>query len=208
MKGNQLLIATTNPGKFHEIEEILKDTPFELIFLGNLDIDKNLEETETTHEGNAMLKAKHFHKLTGLPTIGEDSGIWIDALRGELGVTTRRWGAGANASDEEWLNHFVDRMKTESNKGAKFIAVAAYYDGTREYLSNGETPGTITETVEAPVKKGIPLSSVFRPTGSDKVYAALTESEKSAISHRGKAIQSMKQWLTLNHKSYNSKLVT
>lgn len=192
---SKILIATTNPGKFREIQEILHDLDSELIFLGALDTPKELEETGKTHEENALLKAKHFYNLTNLPTIGEDSGIEIEALDGELGVTTRRWGAGAKASDTDWLTHFMQRMKNEKNRNAKFVAVAAYFDGKNQKIGQGETKGTITEKIEAPVKEGIPLSSVFKPAGTEKVYATLTEEEKSKISHRGKALVQIKNWL-------------
>lgn len=191
-----ILIATTNPGKFGEIEEILRDLPYDLVFLGDLDISKELEETGKTHEENAILKAKHFYELTKLPTIGEDSGIEIEALHGELGLTTRRWGAGESASDHEWLTHFMDKMKNEQNRSAKFVSVAAFFDGNQLETFAGETHGTITSNVEAPLKKGIPLSSVFQAEGSNKVYAALTETEKSNISHRGKAFAQLKSWIT------------
>jgi XTP/dITP diphosphohydrolase len=196
MQREKLLIATTNPGKFREIEEILHDLETELVFLGDLDVPKELDENGKTHEENALLKAKHFHELTGLPTIGEDSGIEIEALGGELGVTTRRWGAGEEASDEDWLKHFMEIMNGKENRNAKFIAVAAYYNGENQELFRGETSGIITEEIEAPVKEGIPLSSVFKPEGSEKVYAALTEAEKGAISHRGKALGKLNTWLT------------
>lgn len=194
----KLLIATTNPGKFHEIQAIFAGSPFELIFLGDLDVSKELEETGAHYSDNAMLKAKHFHALTKLPTIGEDSGIEIDALKNELGVKTRRWGAGEKASDQEWLDHFMDRMKDEKNRTAKFIAHVAYFDASKQIMFDGSTEGTIAEAVEAPVKKGIPLSSVFRVNGQTKVYAAMNEEEKNAISHRGKAVKKMRAWLEQN----------
>lgn len=194
-----LLIATNNPGKFSEIQEILKEIPYKLISLKKLDIFAEPEETGLTHEENAILKAKHFFKLAEIPTIGEDSGIWIEALHGELGVTTRRWGAGEYASDEEWLEHFMERMKNETNRNAKFVSVAAFYDGNQIVTFHGETSGIITEQIESPLKSGIPLSSVFKANGCDKVYAALSEEEKNKNSHRGKAFMQMRDWLIKNH---------
>lgn len=194
-ESKKILIATENPGKFREIIEILKNLPFEFVFLGSLDIPKNLEETGSTHEENAMLKAKHFHDLTGLPTIGEDSGIYVDALKNELGISTRRWGKGAKASDKEWLIHFMEIMKDKDNRKASFVSVAAFTDGKEIKTFTGETKGEVSYEIEAPIKTGVPLSSVFRPTGETRVYNALSESEKAKTSHRGKAFTELKTWL-------------
>ncbi len=131
-----------------------------------------------------------------LDDFSKDSGIEIPAMNGELGLTTRRWGAGESASDHEWLTHFMNRMKNEKNRKAKFISVTSFFDGNNLQAFTGETHGTITNNIEAPLKEGIPLSSVFQAEGSSKVYAALTEAEKSKISHRGKALAQLKNWLT------------
>ena len=156
------------------------------------------EEDGSTFEKNAELKAMHYHELLGLPTIGEDSGIIVDALRGELGVKTRRWGAGADATDKEWIEHFIKIMKDvpSSDRGARSVCCAAFIDGPGELvLFRGETKGVITHKLEAPLQEGIPLSSCFRPTGCDKVYAALSETEKNRLSHRGKAFHELKKYL-------------
>ncbi len=120
----------------------------------------------------------------------------MDALKGELGLKTRRWGAGENASDEDWLEYFMKRMEgiPLSKRTARFIAVGAFFDGKKSQLFRRETEGIITESLEAPIKEGIPLSSVFKPKGFDKVYAALTEEEKNKVSHRGKAFEQFKSW--------------
>ena len=110
-------------------------------------------------------------------------------------MKTRRWGAGETASDEEWLAHFMQRMAQEKNRKAKFVCAAAYVSGDEEKVFLGETEGTITETIEVPVKAGIPLSSVFKPLGHEKVFAALSAAEKNEFSHRGKAFQRLRLFL-------------
>ncbi|MFC1656113.1 non-canonical purine NTP pyrophosphatase [Patescibacteria group bacterium] len=199
----KLLIATTNIGKFGEIGEVLNDLDLELYHLKGEEFNKQLvgddfEEHGETFEENAELKAMHYHELIGLPTIGEDSGIIVDALEGELGVKTRRWGAGAKATDEEWIEHFMEVMKDvpEEKRTARFICAAAFVDGGGEtVMFRGQTEGLITHTLEAPLKQGIPLSSCFRPVGHDKVYAALNEQEKNQVSHRGKAFHELKDFI-------------
>ena len=160
--------------------------------------DDDFEEHGSTFEENAELKAMHYHELIGIPTIGEDSGIIVDALKGQLGVKTRRWGAGANATDEEWIEHFMKVMKDvpENERTARFICAAAFIDGGGEVvIFRGQTEGIITHKLEAPLKPGIPLSSCFKPIGKNKVYAALSKEEKNQISHRGKAFHELKDYI-------------
>ena len=200
----KLLIATQNIGKFSEIEEVLRSLPLELFHLKLEDFsgylkDDHFEEHGQTFEENAELKATHYHQLIGMPTIGEDSGIIVDALKGELGVKTRRWGAGEKATDEEWIEHFMNIMKNvpEEKRTARFVCAAAFMDGEGEVaIFRGQTEGVITRTLEAPLRPGIPLSSCFRPAGKDKVYSALNEQEKNTISHRGKAFHELKDFIT------------
>ncbi|MBU1446367.1 non-canonical purine NTP pyrophosphatase [Patescibacteria group bacterium] len=199
---HRLLIATTNLGKFGEIEEVLGDLNLDLFHLKNPDIsslilDDNFEETGETFEENSKLKAMHYGNLTGFPTIGEDSGIIVDALKGELGVKTRRWGAGPNASDKEWIEYFMNVMENvpEKNRTARFICCASFLHNDKISTFRGETEGIITHQLQAPIKPGIPLSSCFIPISKTKVYAALNEKEKNQISHRGKAFHEMKDFI-------------
>lgn len=199
----KLLIATQNIGKFTEIQEVLRSLPLDLYHLKKEDFaiklqDDDFEEHGETFEENAELKAMHYHELFGIPTIGEDSGIIVDALEGQLGVKTRRWGAGEKATDEEWIDYFMKTMKDipEEKRTARFVCAAAFIDGGGEVtMFRGQTEGVITHTLEAPLKAGIPLSSCFRPVGKTKVYAALNEEEKNQISHRGKAFHELKDYL-------------
>jgi len=194
---DKLLIATANRGKFDEIRVALNGMPFEIVSLLDLGVDTELEETEETYEGNALLKARHFSGLTGFPALADDSGIVVDALKGELGVKTRRWGAGEKATDEEWIDFFMKRMEEFSGeqRSAKFVSVVAFVDGQVEKTFLGETLGVITDELEAPLKVGIPLSSCFRHDGSDRVYSALSDEEKNRFSHRGKAVMEVRRWL-------------
>ncbi|MFA6436577.1 MAG: non-canonical purine NTP pyrophosphatase, partial [Candidatus Gracilibacteria bacterium] len=96
------LIATANLGKFKEIATALESLPYRFLSLKDLGFEgQQVEETGTTHEENARLKAEFFYQKTGVLTLGEDSGLEVEALQGELGLHTRRFGAGEKASDEE-----------------------------------------------------------------------------------------------------------
>ena len=186
----KILIATHNFGKYKELMEVLEDLPFKFVSLNDEKITEDVEEHGETFEENAILKAEFFSRLTGLPAIADDSGIHVDALNGELGVKTRRWGAGADASDEEWLAHFLDRMAKEENRRAEFMACIAFARmGEQTLTFRGECVGRILDSPKTEIEHGIPLSSVFLPDGKDKVYSAMSKQEKNEISHRGIAIK-------------------
>lgn len=193
---NKILIATGNQGKFKELMEVLYDLPFEFVSLKDVGITTDVEETGKTYEDNAILKAEYFGKIANLPAIADDSGIVVDALEGELGVHTRRWGVGAKASDKEWLEFFLNRMSTEQNRQAEFISVVAFYEPEKPTVTfRGECIGKILTKPQVELEPGIPLSSVFLADGKDKVYSALSKEEKNNISHRGKAIKQCYNYL-------------
>ena len=191
----KILIATGNQGKAGEMLEVLSDLLIEFVTLKDLGLKNDAVEDGVTHEENALKKAVHFYKKTGLPTLGEDSGIHVDALEGELGIHTRRWGAGEEASDQEWLDYFLDRMMQESNKKASFYcATALIFDDLQEVFT-GKTSGYLKSEPQCDIPYGIPVSALFVPDGSDKVYAQLSKQEKNQVSHRGKAMHLLKDYL-------------
>ena len=194
----KILIATSNPGKFKEISTALANLPFTFLSLKDFQLDSEevIEDGETYQE-NAFKKASFFAQKTNLITLSDDSGIIVEALKGELGVKTRRWGAGENATDQEWLKYFLNRMHAVENRTAKFISCACLVNQQGELIKNflGETIGALTKEPLAPIYPGIPLSSCFIPDGNHQVYAQLTPDEKNRISHRGKAIQQVKEYL-------------
>ncbi len=186
----KILIGTHNFGKFKELMEVLEDLPFNFVSLNDEKFDGDVEEDGDSYEANAIIKAEYFGRQLNLPTIADDSGIIVDAIQGELGIHTRRWGAGAEASDEEWLKYFLNRISAEKNKQAKFISVIAVYRPNEETLTfRGECKGTILPKPQVSLEPGIPLSAVFLPEGKDQVFSALSKNEKNEISHRGKAIK-------------------
>lgn len=192
-----LLIGTSNPGKFREITEILSGLPLKFVMPRDLKIKDVPHESGSNYGENAKIKARFFHKKTGLNVLAEDSGIEVDHFQGELGHQTRRWGKGASASDKRWLEHFLKSMHSvpDPKRTARFCCCAALIWNNRLHIFNAACRGRITHKPEAPILKGLPLSSCFRPTGSRKVYAALKTAEKNAISHRGKAMSKVKKFL-------------
>ena len=192
-----LLLATGNPSKTREISAVLGNLPLKILTLAELEITAaEPAETGETFEENAQIKAEYWCEITGYPTLTDDSGILVEALPGELGVKTVRWGKGSSASDEEWLQHFLERMEKEENRAAKFVSVIAIAQpGKPTEFFSGEVRGEILRATASPLLPKIPLSSVFLAEGADKVFAAMSSEEKAQHSHRGKALAEAKKFL-------------
>ena len=203
----ELLIGTGNTGKLKEIIAVLQGLPYQFRSLEERQISSSPRENDSDYIQSAYIKASYYARKSGLMTLAEDSGISIDALPGELGVTTRRWGAGESASDSEWIVYFLDALKDvpDAKRGARFVCHACLVDAQGEvlYESVGETAGYITRELRAPILPGLPISSCFLPDTSSKVYAALTAEEKAILSHRGKAIQKIRTFLETHTSKQN-----
>lgn len=192
----QLLIGTNNHGKFIEISEVLSGLPIAPMRPADIGIAGDPEETGTTFEENALQKARFFRSLSNLPTVADDSGIVVEALANELGLHTRRWGAGPAASDAQWIEHFLLRMAKEENKRAHFLCTLAFIDDTgNEHVFEGKCSGMITATLEADYLPGLPISACFKPDGCDSVFSALKIEQKNSTSHRGKAAHALRKFL-------------
>ena len=196
----ELLIATKNIGKFREMMEVFADLTNQInfVFLGDLEVeDEDFVEDGLTFAANARKKAEYYGKKLNLSAIGEDSGILVDAFPGELGVKTRRWGAGEHATDQEWITYFMNKMTdvAKENRGAKFVCSTYFYNNGNDFAVEAETKGQITNALEAEIQPGIPLSACFVAEGKQLVYSALSEAEKNSLSHRGKAMKKVKEFL-------------
>jgi len=193
----ELLIGTNNEGKVIEISEVLSGLELDLKTPKELAIEDDPPESGSTFHENALQKARFFYVHSGgVPTVADDSGIIVDALQDELGLHTRRWGAGPAANDEEWIEYFLKRMKKEQNKRAVFLCTLAYLDHNGSlHTFEGRCDGVITEELEAEYLPGLPISACFKPEGHDCVFSALSIKEKSTISHRGIAAKHFKHFL-------------
>ncbi len=199
----ELLIGTTNKGKFLEIGEVLASLPIKMITPQDLGIIESPDENGGTYKENAKIKSAFYFEKSKIATLAEDSGIEIDAFPNELGLKTRRWGAGAEASDEEWLDYFLKELKKKPREQhtARFHCTAALTimnkktGKTETYTFDGICPGFLHTEPKTAVPHGIPLSACFQPDGFNKVYAALTPEEKNKISHRGRAMHQVADFL-------------
>lgn len=198
----KILIATTNVGKKKEILEC-----FGKKFLGKIElltlkdfpeIQNEPEENGSTFEENAAIKASYFGEKSGIITVGEDSGLILEAFPEKFGLKTKR---EIQAKDDiEWLRQFLDMLENEDNRNATFYSAFSIYDpetkNSQEFL--GTTKGEIVEFPAAPIEKGIPISAVFKPDGEIDVYSAMSKDQKNQVSHRGKAAKLLCDFLEKN----------
>jgi XTP/dITP diphosphohydrolase len=189
-------IASRNPGKIREILAICGDWPVEWRTAGeNPDRWPDVEETGGTYLENARLKARAVSGALGVAALADDSGIEVDALGGAPGPRSARF-AGARATDEENLRKLVDLVRTvpPAGRGARYrcVAVLARPDGT-EAVAEGRCEGTLID--EPRGAGGFGYDPIFVPAGSSETMAELDPEAKDRISHRGRALRSLREQL-------------
>ncbi len=189
----KVLIATHNPGKFKEISEVLTDLKWNFVSLADVGIQDHAPEDEDSYRGNAWAKAHFYHEQSGLPVIADDSGVEVSALPGALGVWTRRFGAGAEANDAEWMEAFLKAMEGHEDRSARFVCAAVFLSENVSCEAGAVVEGVILDAPATELEPGIPLSSVFVPEGEDRVFSAMEVSEKNLYSHRGLAFSTLLQ---------------
>ncbi len=188
----ELLLATTNEGKIKELRKILGDEGLELLSLGDWAIE--VEETGETFAENALLKARTYHQVSGLPTLADDSGLEVEALNGAPGVYSARY-AGAEASDLDRMMKLLDEMKEvpTEKRGARFVCVAAIVWSGDEHVFVGEARGTLLKELRG--EGGFGYDPIFYYAPLEKTFAELTNKEKAEVSHRGIAFRQLATWL-------------
>lgn len=187
----ELLLATSNKNKIEEIKEILKGSPFS--FTSLIDYPELIlpEETGTTFEENALLKARVANQLTGSFSLADDSGLVVLALDGRPGIFSARY-AGLSSSDAENRAKLLSEMRgidRQERRAYFYSAIALIGDGVEEVVS-GSVYGIITE--EEKGHFGFGYDALFIPDGYDKTFAELGALVKHEISHRAIALRKMK----------------
>jgi XTP/dITP diphosphohydrolase len=191
----KLLVATFNRGKFIEIKEILADIPFELISLQEMGLKDEYEEIGSSFLEIARNKANYWSKITGLLTLGEDSGLEVPFLSGAPGIFSARY-AGMGKNSEENIRKLLKEMNgipIEKRKAFFKCAVAVSKEGKIIFESVEEVEGIILE--EKRGGGGFGYDPVFYYPPLRKTFAELTVEEKNKVSHRGKALRKVKEFL-------------
>lgn len=187
-----LLIATRNKKKRQELHEILKDWNIDIITLDDIKGIPEIEEDGSTFVDNAIKKASTVAALSGFITLADDSGLVVDALEGRPGVFSARF-AGIDANDEKNNLKLLSMMQglREEERTARFVCVIAVAepDG-RVQTVQGACEGRIANVASG--QGGFGYDPLFIPLGLSQSFAELSDREKNAISHRGKALQEVK----------------
>ncbi len=191
----KLLIATRNRGKLREYEALLADLGLELVDLNSAGITLEVEETGATFEENAILKARTYAQASGLLTLADDSGLEVDALRGEPGVHSARYD-GCGGSDEDRYRLLLRRLEgvPEEARGARFRCVIAIATPEGEvYTSEGTCEGCIAFQPRG--SHGFGYDPIFFVPGYGRTMAQLPPEVKNRISHRARAVEGAREIL-------------
>ena len=191
--GDTLVVATHNNGKLEEIASLIR--PFSVSVKGAAELNlAEPEETETTFEGNARIKAHAAAQATGLPSLSDDSGIEIDALEGAPGVYTADWAETPNGRDFVMAmtkaNDMLEQRRAANPRTARFCCtlVMAWPDGHDEVF-----PGIMPGQVVWPMRgdQGHGYDPIFQPDGYDMTFGEMDRWEKNKISHRADAFRKL-----------------
>ncbi|WP_302279318.1 RdgB/HAM1 family non-canonical purine NTP pyrophosphatase [Brachyspira pilosicoli] len=188
---NKLVIATANEHKLIEIKNIFKDSAKEILPMPS-DIGEIIEDGNSFIE-NSLIKAKAVYNHTKLPSLADDSGICINALNGEPGIYSARYG-GENLGYKEKMQLILDKLKNQNDRTAYFITSAVCVLDDNYYIAlEGRVDGVIIESPKG--FDGFGYDPIFKPNGYDITYAEMTLEQKNSMSHRAIAMNKMKEIL-------------
>ncbi|KPH62695.1 nucleoside-triphosphate diphosphatase [Pseudoalteromonas porphyrae] len=185
-----LVLATGNPGKVKELAQML--SPLEINVVPQSDFHvSDVAETGTTFVENAIIKARHAAKETGLPAIADDSGLEVDGLNGAPGVYSARF-AGVGASDQDNINKLLKELGDNPIRTARFwcvLVLMRHADDPTPLICSASWEGQITLTQDG--QGGFGYDPVFYVPALHCTSAQLTKEQKNAVSHRGQALQNL-----------------
>lgn len=190
-----LLIATSNAGKVAELAAMLAELECRGIGFADLpEIPPSIEETGQTFAENALLKAEHYHRLTGLTALADDSGLEVDALGGRPGVYSARYGSeGLSSADQ--IELLLKEMKgiPDRQRSARFVCSIALIGNELKRIFEGQCEGFIAHLPSG--DNGFGYDPIFVDQELGRSFAELTREEKAARSHRGKALSQAREFL-------------
>lgn len=189
-----VILASNNKNKIKEIKSKLSPFGIEIVSQSESGYNIDVEETGTTFEENAILKARAIYERAKIPVISDDSGLEVDFLDGKPGVYSARF-CGPDATDKDKYNKILELMKDvkdESKRTARFVCVICYIDKDgKEHIFKGSCEGKIAFTPQGDNDFGYdPIFLV-----GDKTFAQMSQEEKNKISHRGIAVNKMQEYL-------------
>lgn len=187
----KIIFATNNAHKLEEVNAILGGE-IELITLKEAGIVEDIPEEEPTIEGNALAKARYVWQKTGRDCFADDTGLEVDALGGAPGVHSARYATDGHdfAANRTKLHR---EMEGKTDRTARFRTVIALIEGGKERCFEGIVEGVIT--TEERGEGGFGYDPMFQPEGYTQTFSELSPEEKNAISHRGRAVKKLAEWL-------------
>jgi len=190
----KLVFATNNAHKLEEVRAVL-DNKIEIVSLNELGCYDDIPETADTLEGNALIKAEYVFNKFGMACIADDTGLEVEALNGEPGVYSARYG-GEPHNAQKNMHKLLTNLKGVENRKARFRTVIVLKDAERELYFEGTIHGHISETPSGAA--GFGYDPVFVPDGYNKSFAELGPELKNKISHRALAVESLIRFLKTN----------
>lgn len=187
----KLVFATHNQHKAAEVQSLLPKN-ISILSLNDIGCHAEIPETQETLEGNAILKANFVTEHYGYDCFADDSGLLVDALNGEPGVLSARY-AGEEKNTEANINKLLQALLNHNNKKAHFKTVIALNLKNEQFLFEGKARGEIIS--ERRGDKGFGYDPIFKPEGFEETFAELSMDIKNTISHRGKAMQQLINFL-------------
>ncbi|MFC3416358.1 non-canonical purine NTP diphosphatase [Algoriphagus hitonicola] len=188
----KICFATNNAHKIEEVNAALGDK-FQIVSLAEIGCHEELPETGDTLEHNAFQKARYVKDNFGVDCFADDTGLEVAALNGAPGVYSGRY-AGEPRSDERNIDLLLENLNGIKSREARFRTVIALILEGKEYQFEGIAEGEILENRVG--EKGFGYDPVFRPAGYKRTFAELSMDEKNQISHRGKAVKALIEFLT------------
>ncbi|MBU2946053.1 non-canonical purine NTP diphosphatase [Zobellia uliginosa] len=187
----KLVFATHNKNKLEEVKKLVP-THIKLVSLTNIGCFNEIPETGTTLEENAKIKADYVTKNYGLACFADDTGLIVDILNGEPGVYSARY-AGLDKNSDDNMNKLLHKLEDKNSRTAYFKTVIALNLNEEKHLFSGIVEGEIL--AERKGQGGFGYDPIFKPNGYKETFAELPLSIKNKISHRGKAMKKLLDFL-------------
>lgn len=188
---NKIVFATNNLNKLSEIRDLVS-SHIQILSLNDISCIEDLPETRNTLEGNASQKANYIYNNYGLNCFSDDTGLEIDAIDGNPGVYSARY-AGIPSNSINNIKKVLTELDGLSNRSARFRTIISLIFENEEFLFEGVCKGLISK--EPIGDKGFGYDPIFIPDGYDSTFAEMNMIDKSKISHRGKAVRSLLEFL-------------
>lgn len=189
-----IVFATNNAHKLSEIRKIVGNR-WQILSLADIGCCEDIPETADTLEGNALQKARYIKDRYGYDCFADDTGLMVDVLDGAPGVYSARYAGEAHNSQAN-MQLLLKNMAEKGNRKAHFSTVIVLIKGSETFIFEGRVDGAITEHPTG--QGGFGYDPVFRPDGYDHTFAEMSDDEKNAISHRGRATEKLLKYLESN----------